>query len=608
MAGTLLGGGLLAAVTFAFIEGGHRGLGAPVLVAIAAALVLTVAFIVVERAREDPVLPLALLRRPVFTTANLVAGTMNLATLGLLFVPTLYLQDVRDDSALIAGLALLPLFVPLSALAPLTGRVGPRWPMAAAIGAVPAARSGLASAVNNTARQAGGAIGIAAFGGLAGAPKRNGLPLGPAHPKPVHARKHPGCGRLGRSLGAVASHVRAPARPSADTALPPAAVRRAIGLALGPAVALGLARFAYALLLPAMRSDLDWSYAQAGAINTANAVGYLVGAVLATGLTTWIGARRTFVAGLVVTTLAVLASAASGALAVLAALRLVAGAAGAFAFIGGAALVAQLASGGVARRGPLLLGIYISGAGAGIAASGALVPAVLSAAGAGGWRAGWLVLGALAVGGTAVAALTARRAACPPASPEGQRSGGSPGRLAPVGLGYGLFGAGYIAYATFIIAYLRGQGLGATEVSVFWIVLGLAAVVAAFAWHGVLERLRGGRGPATVIAVATLGAALPLVSTGMPAALASALLFGGSFLTVVAAVTELARRTVPPHAITAAIGALTIAFALGQCAGPLLAGVLSDGPAGVRAGLALSAAILAAGALVSLLQRERVYG
>jgi len=52
-----------------------------------------------------------------------------------------------------------------------------------------------------------------------------------------------------------------------------------LGLAMGPAVALGLGRFAYALLLPAMRADLGWSYAVAGAMNTANAIGYLIGAL-----------------------------------------------------------------------------------------------------------------------------------------------------------------------------------------------------------------------------------------------------------------------------------------------------------------------------------------
>src|SRR5689334_3597053 len=57
-----------------------------------------------------------------------------------------------------------------------------------------------------------------------------------------------------------------------------------LGLAMGPAVGLGLGRFAYALLLPAMRVDLGWSYAQAGALNTANAAGYLIGALLAAPL------------------------------------------------------------------------------------------------------------------------------------------------------------------------------------------------------------------------------------------------------------------------------------------------------------------------------------
>jgi DHA2 family methylenomycin A resistance protein-like MFS transporter len=226
-AGVALSGGLLAAITFAFIEGGHGGVRAPVIVAIVAAVALAAGFVAVERSREDPMLPLALLRRPVFTTANGVAGAMNLATLGLLFVLTLYLQDVRHDSPLTAGLSLLPLFIPLSVLAPLAGRltsrIGSRAPMlagltiaaagtalltlagagssylallpglllwgiglglltpavvAAAIGAVPRGRSGLASAVNNVSRQAGGAIGIAAFGAIAGTPGGDGFVSG----------------------------------------------------------------------------------------------------------------------------------------------------------------------------------------------------------------------------------------------------------------------------------------------------------------------------------------------------------------------------------------------------------------------------------------------
>jgi len=57
----------------------------------------------------------------------------------------------------------------------------------------------------------------------------------------------------------------------------------------------------------------------------------------------------------------------------------------------------------------------------------------------------------------------------------------------------------------------------------------------------------------------------------------------------------------PPHAWGPAVGAITTVFALGQCVGPVLTGALSD-QTGVRAGMALSAVLLAVGALVALAQ------
>jgi DHA2 family methylenomycin A resistance protein-like MFS transporter len=182
-----------------------------------AAAALLAALVAVERRHPEPMLPAELFRRPAFGAANAVAATMNLGTLGTLFVLTLYLQDVQGRSALGAGVAILPAFGLLSVVAPLSGRlvgrIGPRRPMvaglliaaaglalladdallaasalwglglglltpsvvAAAMGAVQADRAGLAAAVNNTARQAGGAIGIAASGAVAGSPARAGF-------------------------------------------------------------------------------------------------------------------------------------------------------------------------------------------------------------------------------------------------------------------------------------------------------------------------------------------------------------------------------------------------------------------------------------------------
>ncbi|HEY7430648.1 MAG TPA: MFS transporter [Streptosporangiaceae bacterium] len=223
--GMVLGALLLVAVTLAVIEGGRAGLASPVVLAAAVATVpLLAAFVLVERRHgEQAMLPLGLLRRPVFTVANAAAGVMNLGTLGTLFVLPLFLQSVQGRSALAGGVALVPLFAPLAVLAPLAGRlngrIGPRLPVAAglviaaaglalltkagassgylvllaafllwgsgtgiltpsvvaaAIGAVPGERAGLASAINNTARQASGAIGIAVAGAIAGQPVAGG--------------------------------------------------------------------------------------------------------------------------------------------------------------------------------------------------------------------------------------------------------------------------------------------------------------------------------------------------------------------------------------------------------------------------------------------------
>jgi len=388
-----------------------------------------------------------------------------------------------------------------------------------------------------------------------------------------------------------------PRNPSA-----PPGLAVVVGLALGPALALGLGRFAYALLLPSMRTDLHWSFATAGAMNTANALGYLAGALFAAAIARRHGTRGTFVAGLVVTVLSLLATGGSANVLVLAGLRFVAGAAGATSFVTGAGLVAALGAASSPRRATTLLGIYFGGGGAGIVVSGLVVPSFLVAtSAASGWRWGWVLLSGLGALALAVAVPAARVSREPPAPPVGERRWPAR-RLVPLAVSYALFGAGYIAYMTFIVAFLKGRGSNAAEITGFWVILGVAAMTGAFAWTRPIARLRGGRGLAGVMAVLSLGALLPLLSRSPAAAIGSAVLFGGSFLSTVTAVTVVIRRSLQPHHWTPAIAGLTVAFALGQCLGPVLAGALSEGPAGLRAGLGLSVGVLAFGALIALAQ------
>lgn len=377
-------------------------------------------------------------------------------------------------------------------------------------------------------------------------------------------------------------------------------------LAAGPAVALGFARFAYALILPAMGHALGWSLTTEGIMNTANALGYLLGALTAAPLARWGGLGRIFVIGVFGTSLCVLAGGLTGNSILLAWWRFASGAAGGVAFVTGGGLVANASAKESAHRAALLLGLYFGGAGLGIVLSAWTVPFLLTSfPPALGWHVAWVTLGILGLL-TMFGILPAIRRIIPssPSSVPGSHSDLTWRRLWAVLIAYGFYGMGYIVYMTFIVVFLQSHGAHPQEIIWFWTVLGSAAMASAFVWGRILGHAPGGRGVAVLMGLVLGGVLLPLWSTTPFVVLASALLFGSAFLAVVTNVTTVARRNLPMHQWTAALGALTVAFGLGQSVGPLLGGWLSDGGGGVRFGLILSAAILGIGILTALAQEE----
>ena len=378
-------------------------------------------------------------------------------------------------------------------------------------------------------------------------------------------------------------------------------VLHALWLSLGAATALGLARFAYALILPPMKDALGWTYAQAGAMNSANAVGYLVGALAANSVLTRWSPRLAFIATALITAASLIASGTTANYAVLQALRVLGGIASAVLFIAGGLLGAQLASADRSRAG-LLLGIYYGGVGIGLMLSGICIPWLLHYPMRDAWRWAWVILGMLSLI-PAGCALWTRLPVAAVSQAGGQEGGRGLSRLFWALCSYFLFGAGYIGYMTFVIAALREGGHGSWWfVSGFWGLLGLAAFLSSWIWAWLIDRSSAGRGLALLLAVVCAGAAVPALTTLPWAMLISAVLFGAALLSVVAATTALVRKALPAERWARGIAAFTIAFAFGQMAGPVLVGKVIDISHSNGAGLAMSALPIGLAACIACLQ------
>lgn len=388
------------------------------------------------------------------------------------------------------------------------------------------------------------------------------------------------------------------------------AICLAFALSVGAAISLGVTRFAYGLLLPPMRNDLQWTYTLAGGMNTANAMGYLMGALLTPRLMQRFGPfLLLWVSALLAAALMASTGFFTDATALLVQ-RLLAGIVSAFMFVAGGLLAARLAT-LHPQRGGLLLGLYYGGTGFGIVVSALLVPAVLNATGGleHNWAYAWWALALTCFFGCGILGLPARTLShlstvLPTVSEKKSQKGSFHWRDFSFSLaGYTLFGIGYIGYMTFVIALLKERGESASAITVFYALLGCAVVVSSRIWSRLLDRFKGGQSLSLLNGLLGCATILPVVAPAWPTVIVSGLMFGGVFLSVVASTTALVRHNLAPTAWAAGISAFTVVFAAGQIIGPTIVGLIADGSGGLARGLVFSACALWLGSLLAAFQR-----
>jgi MFS family permease len=375
------------------------------------------------------------------------------------------------------------------------------------------------------------------------------------------------------------------------------------GLALGVTVTNGFARFAYGLVLPAMKSEMGWTYAQAGWLNTANALGYLGGAVLTMLLIRRISPAWLFAVGMITTTLALLATGLNAALWWQTVWRIAAGLLGAMSFSSAGVLAAGLFQGDARRNALAIAILFGSGGGLGIVLAGATLPLMLHAWGPASWPMGWVVIGALSLCCVPLSLWAASHLRAPAHARHDKATPLPVRRMLPEMAGYAGFGLGYFVYLTFLSAWMTEQHASAGFIALVWVVLGTSICLSPFVWRRVLARHASGLPLALILTCIAIGSALPVVLPKGPVLLVSAVVFGLSVFMAPGAVTNFARQNLPSEAWGRAITLFTLVFAVAQTAGPYGAGLVGDLSGNIGTSLLAASGLLLIGAALAMLQR-----
>jgi len=377
------------------------------------------------------------------------------------------------------------------------------------------------------------------------------------------------------------------------------------GLALGLTVTNGFARFAYGLILPAMKEEMGWNYAQAGWLNTANALGYILGAILTMILIRQISPARLFAFGLITTTLALLATGLNTEMWWQTLWRILAGIFGAMSFSTAGALTAGLFPHDPKKNALAIAILFGSGGGLGIVIAGASLPLMLETFGSNAWSTGWIVIGTISLLFLPLglwAALQLR----PPVQTQTTVIPLPLRQMIPELAGYAGFGLGYIVYLTFLSAWMTENSASASFITLIWVILGSSICLSPLIWGPILTRYASGLPLALILTCIAIGSALPILFNNTITLLISALIFGLSVFMAPGAVTNFTRQNLPSQSWARAMSLFTVVFAIAQTMGPYGAGLIGDIFDNIGVSLLAAAVLLLVGAVVALQQKPLI--
>jgi predicted MFS family arabinose efflux permease len=326
-------------------------------------------------------------------------------------------------------------------------------------------------------------------------------------------------------------------------------------------VGIGLARFAYTPLIPALILAGWFSPSEAAYLGAANLAGYLAGALLARPLASRFAPAALLRGAMLLTAASFPASAYPLSFAWFFAWRFAAGFGGGALMVVAAPVILQHVP--VRQRG-IVSGVMFAGVGIGIAASGTLVALLLRY----GLVATWNVLGVVALLLTAAAwngwpQASEREAAAPLSAPPRVWSGTA---LTALYVGYGLSAVGLVPAMVFLVDFIaRARHMGIEAGAHYWTLFGIAAIAGPVLLGSVADRI-GFQPTLRTLFILDAGALVLLALTSHRAALAlSVIILGASVPGVVPLAVGRVHELVHVEAQRRRAWTIcTVAFAVGQ--------------------------------------------
>jgi predicted MFS family arabinose efflux permease len=331
-------------------------------------------------------------------------------------------------------------------------------------------------------------------------------------------------------------------------------------------VGLGLARFAYTPLIPALIAAKWFTPAEAIYLGAANLAGYLAGALIARDLGARIGQVWALRGMMLLAAITCFACAVPISFIWFFGLRFLAGASGGVIMV--LAATAILPHTAPSKRG-LIGGVIFAGVGLGVAASGTLVPLLLQQ----GVKQAWYGLGVLSAVLTAISWKAWPSEASPVQGGE-QHHAAAHGLRSPLVIAlcleYGLNALTLVPHMVFLVDFVaRGLGQGIAAGSHYWVLYGIGAVVGPLLTGHLADRAGFAAALRVSFLIEAVAVVTPAVTTSPAALIVSSVIVGGFTPGIVPLVIGRIHELIPHSAASqrAAWAQATTTFALFQAAG-----------------------------------------